>query len=76
MDLGGRRTAVLFGVMNMIGNAGAYLCPKQVGQLFDFIRSGPGDWSLVLWLFVGINAAGALAWLFVNPRRPVLKEDA
>jgi predicted MFS family arabinose efflux permease len=69
MDLGGRHTAVIFGLMNMVGNAGAYLSPRQVGRLFDHVQQTAGDWDLVLWLFVGVNAAGALAWVFINPRR-------
>src|SRR5262249_50869969 len=59
MDLGGRHTPVIFGVMNMISNVGPYLCDKQVGSLFDYIKTAGANWDLVLWLFVGINAAGA-----------------
>jgi sugar phosphate permease len=70
MDLGGRHTAVIFGIMNMVGNAGAYLCPPQVGRLFDHAQQTSGEWGQILWLFVGVNAAGALAWVFINPRRP------
>ena len=72
MDLGGRHTAVVVGAMNMIGNIGAYLCPLHVGKLFTYIKnSGTPNWNLVLWLFVCINACAALAWSFVNPRRPI-----
>jgi sugar phosphate permease len=71
MDLGGRYTPVIFGVMNMIGNIGSYYCPMQVGRLFDHIEATKGNWALILWLLVGINLAGAAAWLFVNPRRSV-----
>jgi nitrate/nitrite transporter NarK len=71
MDLGGRHTAVLFGVMNMAGNVGAYFCPRNVGRLFDHIEATSGNWTTVLWLFAGINTAAALAWVFVNPRRGV-----
>jgi len=74
MDLGGRHTAVIFGVMNMAGNVGAYLCPKQVGRLFVYVETSGASWDLVLWLFAGINAAGALLWVFVDPRRPVDEE--
>src|SRR5262249_2816436 len=53
MDLGGRWTPVIFGIMNMTGNIGAYLCPIQVGELFDHIEATEASWMLVLWLFVG-----------------------
>jgi sugar phosphate permease len=69
MDLGGRSTPILFGVMNMVGNIGSYFSPIQVGKLFDRIEHTSGSWDLVLWLFVGIHVAGAVAWLFVYPRR-------
>lgn len=72
MDLGGRRAAVLAGTMNMMGNIGAYYCPKHVGRLFKSIEFSSGNWNLVLWLFAGVNLAAALTWLFVNPRRAVL----
>jgi MFS family permease len=71
MDLGGRYTAVVFGLMNMVGNVGAYLCPPQVGKLFDQAQQASVGWDVILWLFAGVNAAGAAAWVFVNPRRPV-----
>ena len=69
MDMGGRRAAVLAGAMNMMGNIGAYYCPKQVGLLFVSIENSAGNWNLVLWLFAGVNLVAALAWLFVNPQR-------
>ncbi len=71
MDLGGRHTPIVFGAMNMMGNIGAYLCPLHVGELFDHVKTSDASWDLVLWLFAGINAAGAAAWLLVNPRRPI-----
>ncbi len=71
IDMGGRHTAVIFGVMNMIGCIGPYLCDKQVGRLFDHIEESDANWDLVLWLFAGINAAAAVLWVFVDPRRPV-----
>jgi hypothetical protein len=71
MDLGGRHTPVIVGAMNMVGNIGAYLCPLHVGSLITDIKDSNSNWSLILWLLVGINAGAAVAWLFVNPRRPV-----
>jgi len=68
MDLGGRYTAVLMAVMNMVGSLGAFHCPRQVGALFDHVAArGDARWDLVLWLFAGINLAAAVAWLLVLP---------
>jgi MFS family permease len=68
MDLGGRYTAVLMAVMNMVGSLGAFHCPRHVGALFDHVAArGDSRWDLVLWLFAGINLAAAVAWLLVLP---------
>jgi sugar phosphate permease len=71
MDLGGRHTPVIVGAMNMVGNIGAYLCPRHVGSMITDIKESGASWDLILWLLAGINAGSAVAWLFVNPRRPV-----
>lgn len=69
MDISGRHTALGFAIMNMSGNIGAMACPIVVGYLIDHIRDSGGRWEWVLYLFVGIYAAGALAWLALDPNR-------
>ncbi len=76
MDVGGRCTPVVFGVMNMAGNIGAYFSPKHVGGLFDHVEGSGAGWDVVLWLLVGIHLAAAAAWLFVDPGRPVSPPEA
>jgi nitrate/nitrite transporter NarK len=77
MDIGGRHTPVVIGAGNMMGNIGAFLCPLHVGRLITFIKaSDEPNWNLVLWLFVAISAASAAAWVFVNPRRPLINDEA
>jgi MFS family permease len=73
IDIGAGLTGVIFGIMNMAGNVGAYACPIHVGALVDYIDRTDGDWNLVLYLFVAVNLVGALCWLFLNPNRPVLE---
>ncbi|MBY0396736.1 MAG: MFS transporter, partial [Thermoleophilia bacterium] len=72
MDLSGRETAVGFAVMNMAGNAGAVACPVVLGYLIDGLTKNGGDWNQILYLFAGIYAAGALAWLALDPNRPAV----
>ena len=67
IDIGGRRVPQVFGLMNMCGNLAAAACPVLVGWLF----ARTANWNLVLLLFAGVYLAGAIGWLFVNPRRPV-----
>lgn len=70
MDLGGRLTPVVVGVMNMAGTLGAYYCPRHIGRLFDHvIETGENRWDLVLLVFAGVNLAAGILWIFVNPRQ-------
>ena len=73
IDISPKLTGVIFGIMNMAGNIGAYVCPVTVGKVMDHIEATAGDWNLVLYLFVGVNLACALCWLFLNPNRPVVE---
>jgi MFS transporter, ACS family, D-galactonate transporter len=50
--------------MNMVGNFAAAACPVIVGKLFQ----ATANWDLVLLLFAGVYFAGAVCWVFVNPR--------
>lgn len=64
IDIGGSRVPQVFGLMNMVGNFAAAACPVIVGKLFQ----ATANWNLVLLLFAGVYFAGALCWVFVNPR--------
>jgi len=64
IDIGGPRVPQVFGLMNMVGNFAAAACPVVVANLFKFTA----NWDLVLLLFAGVYFAGAVCWVFVNPR--------
>ncbi len=64
IDIGGARVPQVFGLMNMCGNLAAAACPVLVGKLFQ----ATANWELVLLLFAAIYLAGAVSWIFVNPR--------
>jgi len=64
IDIGGSRVPQVFGLMNMVGNFAAAACPVIVGKLFQ----ATSNWDLVLLLFAAIYFAGAVCWIFVNPR--------
>ena len=76
MDISGRHTAVVFGIMNMAGVLGGIACPKVVAHLFSYIEQTAGDWNLVLYLFAAVYTAGALCWLAVNPLRSAVEPPA
>lgn len=64
IDIGGQRVPQVFGLMNMVGNFAAAACPVVVGKLFQVTE----NWNIVLLLFAGVYFAGAICWVFVNPR--------
>ena len=71
IDIGGRRTAVVMGVMNMSGCVAGVILPTLLGGWFDTIRETGGDWNLVIYLHAGFYFAGAVGWLAVHPDREV-----
>ena len=64
IDIAGPRVPQVFGLMNMCGSFAAAACPVLVGKLFQVTE----NWNLVLLLFSGIYLAGAICWIFVNPK--------
>ncbi len=76
IDISGKYTAVVAGIMNMSGTIGALVCPIVLGYLFSYIEQSAAAWNLVLYLFVGIYLGGALCWVFLNPEKSVLARAA
>jgi MFS family permease len=70
IDLGGRRVATVFAVMNMCGNFGAMLFPLAIGL---WVRH-TDNWGAVLFVFAGIFAVDAVCWAILNPRGPLFPE--
>ncbi|MEO2031433.1 MAG: MFS transporter, partial [Planctomycetaceae bacterium] len=71
IDIGGRNTAVVMGVMNMVGGLAGVILPTVLGSWFKEIRETDGDWNLVIYLHAAFYFVGALSWLMVNPNREV-----
>lgn len=69
IDVFGKRTAVLIGLVNMCGNIGAYLSVTSIGRLIGYIEKTHGNWNWVLYLIAGIYAAAALLWVALDPSR-------
>ena len=68
IDMGGRHVTMLFSLMNLSGNIGAFLFPVAVPYLLneDPNVPGSGNWDLVLFVFAGIYLAAAICWLFAD----------
>ena len=71
IDIGGRHTAVVMGVMNMAGCLAGVILPTLLGSWFNQIREAGGDWNMVIYLHAAFYFIGALSWLAVNPNREI-----
>lgn len=67
IDIGGSHVPQVFGLMNMSGNLAAAACPGVVGYLVDRTES----WNLALVGFACVYLAGAVCWLFIDPRKKI-----
>lgn len=72
IDLGGKHVAMVFSLMNMAGNIGAFLFPIVVPWLLaEGDVPGSGNWTLVLFLFAGTYLVAAFFWLLADPRKAI-----
>ncbi len=80
IDLGGRHVALVFAVMNMVGNFGAGWLPWYVPRLRSWVDLDPqlvqtlggSSWNAVLLLVGLLNLLAAVAWLLLRSDRDVL----
>ncbi|MEZ6049700.1 MAG: MFS transporter [Planctomycetaceae bacterium] len=71
MDVGGRQTAIAFGVMNMAGALRGFIMPIVLGYLIGDIKRTEGDWNHVLYVVALTYFVAALCWLLVNPNQTI-----
>ncbi len=67
IDVGGRNTAVVVGIMNMAGGLSGVLVTPLLGRMIDWIIQTDGNWNLVIYLHAAFYLLAALVWLFVFP---------
>lgn len=79
-DIGGRHLGALFGLCNMIGLAGGGISQVFLGWYADYMKGqgylGRDQWDSAFYLYGGVLIVGSVLWLFMNPRRTVVPEDA
>ena len=69
LDIGGHHAGVVSAAMNTSGQIGSVLSPLIV----SYCVKHWANWDLPLYLMGALFLVGALAWCFVNPRRPVFE---
>jgi MFS family permease len=72
LDIGRENAATVSSVMNTAGQMGAIASPPLVAKLVKW----SGNWNLPLHVLIGLFIIGAVSWLLIDPRRPVVPEEA
>jgi sugar phosphate permease len=67
MDVAGKNTAVVMGMMNMGGTIGGFTISVVLGYMIGDIKESGGDWNNVVYLVTAIYLAAAISWMFVDP---------
>jgi ACS family glucarate transporter-like MFS transporter len=67
LDVAAAHAGVITGFMNTFGNLGGLLCPLVVGWAVERQHS----WTLPFHITAAVYAAGALAWLAIDPNRRI-----
>jgi MFS family permease len=67
VDIAPRHAGVMTGFMNSFGNVGGILAPLVIGLAVDRWQS----WTLPFYIAGAVYGGAALAWLAIDPRRPV-----
>lgn len=69
IDVGGKSTAVIMGVMNSFAAIAGVVLSPLVGRLIDFTKETGGDWSVVFLVHGAYYLLAAASWLVVNPNQ-------
>jgi sugar phosphate permease len=62
MDISGKHLAVVFGLMNMAGNLGAWVFVSSISALVRL-----GGWQLLLGVWIYLHLAALVCWFFLDP---------
>jgi len=71
MDVGGRHTGTLSGLMNMLGALTAGVAPIVSGTLRDVT----GSWAPTFYLSAGAYGLGLLCWMFLDSVTPLVAKE-
>jgi len=71
IDIGGKRVATLYGLMNFVGQIGAFFLAATFGNIVDTTH----NFNAPLYLTAALLVIGSLSWLLVKADKPLFKED-
>jgi MFS transporter, ACS family, glucarate transporter len=67
IDIGGNHAGAVSAAMNTSGQIGSLLSPLVVAYMVEDLH----DWVTPIYLMGAMFLAGAVCWIFIDPRRPV-----
>jgi MFS family permease len=68
IDIGREHSATVGATMNSAGNFAAMASAPIIGYSVKWF----GNWNMPFWLLGGMFLVGAVCWLFIDPRRPLV----
>jgi ACS family glucarate transporter-like MFS transporter len=71
MDVGGRHTGTVSGMMNTMGAVAAGFAPIVTGIILE---NSHNDWALTFSISAVLYALGFCCWLFLDPVTPIIPE--
>jgi MFS family permease len=71
LDISGPHAGLVTGAMNTAGQLGAVLSPIVLAHMLED-QSRHQDWFAPLLIIGILYLAGAVCWLFVDPRQPIV----
>lgn len=71
IDLGKHFSGFVSGAMNTFGNLGGFCC----SLMFGYLLKSTGNYNLPLYMIAGMLLLSALLFAFINPSKPIVKEE-
>jgi len=71
VDIGGERTATLYGLVNFVGQIGAFSLAVTFGKIVDVTH----NYNTPLYLTAALLTIGSLVWLLIKADKPLFEED-
>ena len=71
IDVGGNHAGAVSGLMNCVGQIGAFFLAIIFGKIVDATH----DFNAPLFVIAGLLCLGSLCWLFVDPTKKLILDD-
>jgi MFS family permease len=68
MDVGGRYSGTVSGMMNTLGSVAGAISPLVVGYLLTWTNQ---NWTVTFYVSAAVYSLGAVCWLFLDAKTPI-----